>query len=344
MVMNAITEYSYDDAGRLATVTHLDSYALVSSETLASAVCKYTYSEDGRLSSYNYYGYEVALEYGEDGIARGSIEAAGNKLLLEFEFYESGIIKTEAMRLDGGDGVLVATYDELGRVTSEADELSSLMSHSYGETVVSTYTIDGELVSKTEYFYNDNGSLNYTLISGEGGLVVKNAWGYDESLRCIECTYSADSYFQRINFGYIDDYLSFYQLLSGENEASLSLVTSGEREKNSSGVVVYENSVIVENGVMTKSEASYDDNGMICSYSEYTYHENGSVETYMTEFYDKDGYVTREEGLSYSQSGELVKKKTVLKRSDQQSLSFQLFALLKRFRTNRNNAARIFIY
>ena len=311
MVMNAITEYSYNDDGRLDAITHLDSYALIPTESLTSAVCKYTYGEDGKLSTYSYYGYPIELEYGEDGMARGSVEVVDRKLLMEFDFHESGIIKTETVRLEGADGYLVATYDELGRIISEADELSSLMSHSYGETVVSVYTIEGEEVSRTEYRYNEDGSLESALINNENGVEVTNAWSYDEGSRCVECTYFTDGLFQKMIFTYTDDYISGYQLLSGADEASMSLVAEGERKKNSDGVVIYESATLVENGVKTKSEASYDDDGIIGSYSEYTYHENGSVETYMTEFYDKDGYVTREEGLSYSQSGELVKKKTV---------------------------------
>lgn len=311
VVMNAITEYSYDESGRLDTVKHLDSFALVSSETLANAVCKYTYSEDGKLSGYNYYGYPVELEYGEDGIARGVIEVAGNRLLIEFDFYESGRVKTETLRVDGSDGILVATYDEKGRIVSEADELSSVMSYSYGEHVVSVYTVEGELISNTEYRYNEDGSLGCALISGKNDIMVTNSWSYDDSLRCVECTYITDGLFQKTSFGYTDDYISSYQLLSGADEASLALVSSGEREKNSLGIVIYESSTLVENGVKTKSEARYYDDGSYCSYSEYSYHGNGNIETQVTEFYDREGYVTSEEGLNYDQSGALLKKMTV---------------------------------
>ena len=111
-----------------------------------------------------------------------------------------------------------------------------------------------------------------------------------------------------MSFGYTEGYLSEYEFLSGTDGNDLVLVTSGERELNDGGEVIYQSSTLVENGVKVRQDIRYDDGGLPISYSEYSYHENGEVENFLTEFYGSDGYVTKEEGLSYNSSGELVQK------------------------------------
>ena len=309
IVMNAITEYSYDGEGRLVSVRHLDPYTFLPTEQLATAVCKYTYGEDGRLLSFNYYGYPVELEYGDGGTAVGCFEASGNKLKIEFAFFEDGGIKTETMTVEGSGGLLVTAYDERGRVVSEEDELSSVMSHSYGEELVtSVYSIEGKAISTTESKIGADCYPEYSEIISSNGTVSTSEWSFDEENRCTGYIYSTSGLYQKMSFGYTEGYLSEYEFLSGTDGNDLVLVTSGERELNDSGEVIYQSSTLVENGVKVRQDIRYDDGGLPISYSEYSYHENGEVENFLTEFYGSDGYVTKEEGLSYNSSGELVQK------------------------------------
>ena len=309
--MNAITEYSYDELGRLVSLRHLDSFALRVSDALRNATCSYTYGEDG-LESLCYYGIDVVLERSADGKAFGSAEQSELKMIFELEFFDDGRISSETVRIEGTEGILISTYDEKGRPTGEVNENSAGFSYSYGEeSVTSVYILDGKTMSTSEYFFGDNGRIEKLISRGDEGAEIISDWSYDEEGNCVGYLNSSKSYVQKMSFGYTGEYLTSFDYYAGMSENELSPMMLGARIFSDSGIIVFESTTLYTQGVKTREDLNYDGTGKPLYYTDYTFHQNGEVETKNVYSYNGEGKVVRLEGFSYNSSGELRKKSNI---------------------------------
>ncbi len=197
--------YEYDAEGRLVKETTLG----INDEPVGYK--EYTFGENGLVDTMVNYAaagpeeyteeYRVLYEYNETGLKMkatsmigGDVTAVttyayeGKKIVSE-KYYEGSELVSDISYEYGGSG-------ELAKLTRQ-DMLeggSTVESYSYGDDglpVKMESSVDGAVVSRTEYSYDGHGNeLSVSVYGSDGAAisVTKNEYEYDEPGNIIKCT------------------------------------------------------------------------------------------------------------------------------------------------------------